>query len=162
MWRSFRVLSEYTERNYFVMLGPNNWSFFVALRPTFFWSSIPFKAVMKMIQFRTFKIIWAHSPNTQNESVSILRIRRMNLFVYWEYAERICTYSENMRNEVNIRTKFCCSYTENTWNVSVCILRIRWMNLFVYWEYSEWICSILRICGMHEKSNISANSKQKS
>ncbi len=101
----------------------------------------PLKAVMKMIQFQTFKYIWAHSPNTRNESVRILRIRGMNLFVYWEYAERICTYSENTRNELNIRSKFCCSYTENTRKESVRILRIRGMNLFVYWEYAEWICA---------------------
>ncbi len=128
------------------MLGPNNWSFLVALRSTcahtyIFLSSIPLKAVMKMIQFWTFKIIWAHSPNMRNESVHILRICGMNLFVYWEYVERICTYSENTQNEVNIQTKFCCSYTENTRNESVRILRIRGMNLFVYWEYVERICT---------------------
>ncbi len=160
------------------MLGLNNLSLLVALLSTcthtyFFLSSIPLKAVMKMIQFRTFKIIWVHSLNTRNESVRILRIRGMNLFIYWEYTERICTYLENTRNEVNIRTKFCCSYTENTRNESVCILRIRGMNLFIYWEYAEWICSYdentrnesvrkLRIPGMHKKSNISGNLKKKS
>ncbi len=123
IWRSFRILSEYAERNYYVMLRLNNRSFLVALRSNcthtyFFWSIIPLKAVMKMIQFRTFKIIWAH----------------------FRYAEWIYMYSENTRNELNIRTKFCCSYTENTRNESVRILRIR---------------------GMHENSNISANSKQK-
>ncbi len=65
----------------------------------------------------------------------------MNLFVYWEYAERIYTYTENAQNKVNILTKFRCLYTENTRNESVRILRIRGMNLFVYWEYAEWICS---------------------
>jgi hypothetical protein len=113
-----------------------------------------------MIQFWTFKIIWAHSPNTRNESVRRLRICGMNLFVYWEYVEWICTYSENTRNDVNIRTKSSCSYTENTRNESVRILRIRGMKLFVYWEYAEWICTytentrnesvrILRIRGMN-------------
>jgi hypothetical protein len=146
------------------MLGPNNWSFLVAPWSTcthtyFFWSSIPLKAVIKMIQFRTFKIIWAHSENTRNESVRILRIPGMNLFVYWEYAKRICMYSENMRNEENIRTKFCrshnweyakwiCSYTENMQNESVRILRIRGMNLYIYWEYAEctksWISRRIR------------------
>ncbi len=96
--------------------------------------------VMKIIQFRIFKINWVHSLNTRNESVCILRICGMNLFVYWEYTERICTYSENTRNEVNIQTKFWCSFTENTRNESVRILRIWGMNLFVYWEYAEWIC----------------------
>jgi hypothetical protein len=138
------------------MLGPNNWSFLVALQSTcthtyFFWSSIPLKAVMKMIQFRTFKIIWAHSPNTRNESVCILRIRRMDLSVYWEYAERIRTYSENTQNEVNIRTKFCCSYTENTRNESVRILRIHGMNLYVYWEYAE--CTKSRITRRIQNKN---------
>jgi hypothetical protein len=135
------------------MLGPNNRSFLVALRTTcthkyflshintFFWSSIPWKAVIKMIQFRTFKIIWAYSPNTRNESVRILRIHGINLLIYWEYTEWICTYSENTRNEVNIRTKSSCSYTENTRNESVRILRIRGMNLFIHWEYAEWICT---------------------
>ncbi len=65
----------------------------------------------------------------------------MNLFVYWEYAERIYTYTENAQNKVNIRTKFRCLYTENTRNESVCILRLRGMNLFVYWEYAERICT---------------------
>ncbi len=144
--RSFRVLSEYAEKNYFVMLGLNNQSFLIALRFTcthtyFFLSSIPLNAVMKMIGFQTFKIIWGHSPNTRNESFHILRIRGMNLFGYWEYAERIFMYSENTRNEANIGTKFGCSYTENTRNESVRILRIRRMNLFVYWEYAEWICT---------------------
>ncbi len=96
-----------------------------------------------MIQFRTFKIIWAHSPNTRNESVRILRIRGMNLFVYWEYTEWICTYSENTRNEVNIRTKSSCSCTENTRNESVCILRICGMNLCIYWEYAECTKSLI-------------------
>jgi hypothetical protein len=47
----------------------------------------------------------------------------MNLFVYWEYMEWICLYTENTQNE------------------SVRILRIRGMNLFVYWEYAEQICT---------------------
>ncbi len=45
------------------------------------------------------------------------------LFVYWKYAEWICSYTENTRNE------------------SVRILRIRGMYLFVYWEYVERICT---------------------
>jgi hypothetical protein len=64
------------------------------------------------------------------------------LGAFAEYAEWICTYTENTRNE------------------SVPVLRIRGMNLYQYWEYSEWICScpentrnecvyILRICGMN-------------
>ncbi len=65
----------------------------------------------------------------------------MNLFVYWEYAERIYMYTENAQNKLNIQTKFRCLYTENTRNESVRTLRIRGMNLFVYWEYVEWICS---------------------
>ncbi len=67
----------------------------------------------------------------------------MNLYVYWEYAEWICLYTENTRNEVNIRTKSSCSYNENTRNESVRILRIRGMNLYVYWEYAE--CTKSRI-----------------
>jgi hypothetical protein len=95
----------------------------------FRYSNIPLKAVRKIIQFRTFKIIWAHSPNTWNESVHILIIRRMNLFVY---RERICTYTENTQNEINLRTKFRCSYSDNTRNESVRILRICGMNMFIY------------------------------
>jgi hypothetical protein len=53
--------------------------------------------------------------------------------------ERICTYSENTQDEVNLRTKFCCVYTENMQNESVSILRISRMNLFVYREHIEWI-----------------------
>ncbi len=49
----------------------------------------------------------------------------MNLHVYWEYKERICTYMENTRIEVNLQTKFPCSHTENIRNESVCILKIR-------------------------------------
>jgi hypothetical protein len=48
-------------------------------------------------------------------------------------------YTENMQNEVNLRTKFHCAYTENTRNESVSILRISGMNLFVYCEDTEWI-----------------------
>ncbi len=40
----------------------------------------------------------AYSLNTLIESVFILRIREMNQFLYWEYAEQICRYSENTRN----------------------------------------------------------------
>jgi hypothetical protein len=34
-------------------------------------------------------------------------------------------YTENTRNEENIRTKFHCLYAENMRNESVCILRIQ-------------------------------------
>jgi hypothetical protein len=37
----------------------------------------------------------AYSLNMRNESLRIVRIRRMSLFVYLEYAERIYTYTEN-------------------------------------------------------------------
>ncbi len=82
----------------------------------------------------------------------ILRIRGMNLYIYCEYAEWICSYTENkqkeicmytvtMRNEVNLWMKFHWSFTENTRNESVLILKICGMNLFVYWEYAERICT---------------------
>ncbi len=134
------------------MLWSDNWLFFVGLRSscihTFFRSSIPLKAVKKIIKSKIFKIIWAHSPNTRKESVHTLRIRGMNLFVYRDDAERICTYTENMRNQVNLRTEFRCLYTENTWNwiclytentrnESVRILRIHGMDMYTYWEYTE-------------------------
>jgi hypothetical protein len=56
-----------------------------------------------------------------NFAVHILRIRCENLFVlvYWEYAEWICSYTENTRNE------------------SVHILRICGTDLYVYGEYTE-------------------------
>ncbi len=73
----------------------------------------------------------------RNESVSILRIRGMNLFLYGEYAKRICSSTEN---EINLRTKFHCSYIENTRNESLFILRISRMNLFIYQDYVEQIC----------------------
>jgi hypothetical protein len=84
------------------------------------------------------------------------------LGAFSKYAEWICTYTENTRNESfhilrirrknlyvfgeyaewgNIQTKFCCTYTDNTRNESVRILRICGMNLFVYWEYAECICT---------------------
>ncbi len=120
-----------------------------------------------------------------NASVRILRLRGKNmyymeylewgkysneisLFVYWEYAEWICLYTENTQNEsvhiLSIRRTGLFVYweyaerictTENTRNEvnrSVCILRICRKNmyygeysneilLFVHWEYMEWICS---------------------
>jgi hypothetical protein len=87
---------------------------------------------MKIVQFRIFKIILVHSPNMRNESVRILIIRGMNLFIYSEYAERICMYMENTRNEVNLLTKFHCSYNEKKQNKSVLILRICGTDLHVY------------------------------
>ncbi len=38
-----------------------------------------------------------------NESVHILRICGLDLYVYWEYTERICTYTENMRNRQKVK-----------------------------------------------------------
>ncbi len=128
------------------MLGPNNRSFLVALQSTcthtyFFFKEYPFKSWNKNDSI----------PNIQNY-----------LGAFSEYAEWICTYTENTQNESfhilriprknlyvfgeyaewgNIQTKFCCSYTDNTRNESVRILRICGMNLFVYWEYAEWICT---------------------
>ncbi len=52
------------------------------------------------------------TENTRIESVRVLRIRGMNLFIYWEYGmnlfiyweyvERICLYTENTRNRLQI------------------------------------------------------------
>ncbi len=64
----------------------------------------------------------------RNESICLLRIRGKNLY---------CTYTENKRNEINLQTKFCCSYTENMRNESVCKLIIRRINLFIYCECVE-------------------------
>jgi hypothetical protein len=83
----------------------------------------------------------------QNESVSILRIRGTNLYVYGEYTE----WGKSL-NEIS--------------------LLIYWECICLYWEYTEWICSytlntrngsvsVLRICRMHKKLNIFANSKPK-
>jgi hypothetical protein len=58
-----------------------------------------------------------------NESLHILRIHRMNLYIFGEY----CTW-----NEANIGMEFFCLYLLNTQNESVHILRIRGQNLFVY------------------------------
>ncbi len=41
-----------------------------------------FEAMKKIIQFLIFKIILAHSLNTWNESVCILRIGGMNLYIF--------------------------------------------------------------------------------
>ncbi len=46
------------------------------------------------------------------------------------------------QNEVNLRTKFRCSYAENTQIDSVRILRIHGTELYIYWEYVERICKI--------------------
>jgi hypothetical protein len=43
-------------------------------------------------------IFCAYSLNTHNESVYILKIRLMNLCIFAEYAERICTSTENSWN----------------------------------------------------------------
>ncbi len=51
--------------------------------------------------------------------------------------ERICTHTENLRNEVYLQTTFRCSYTENTHKEFVCILGICGMNLLVYSEYVD-------------------------
>jgi hypothetical protein len=123
-------------KTFFCQARPKNQLFLVGhwssrTHTYFFWRSIPLKAAKKLIPF---KIIWAHSPNMRNQSVHILWICGMNLFVYWDYAEIICMYMENTWNEVNLQTPFRCLYIENTWNESVCILRIRGMNLFIYWE----------------------------
>jgi hypothetical protein len=40
--------------------------------------------------------------NTQNECVCIVKTRGMNMFVYWEYAEQICTYTENTQNSLKV------------------------------------------------------------
>ncbi len=37
-----------------------------------------------------FKTIWAHLSFMRNESVLILKICGMHMFVYWEYAKQIC------------------------------------------------------------------------
>jgi hypothetical protein len=50
---------------------------------------------------------------------SFLKIRGIQLFVYWEYME------------------WNFPYTENTWNETFHILRIRGMKLSVFWEYKE-------------------------
>ncbi len=90
--RSFRVLSKYAEGIIFVKLEQNNQLFYylwtldpVCTHINFFWSIVLLRAVKKIILFQIFKIIWAHSPNTPNGSVNILRTRGRNLFVYWEH-----------------------------------------------------------------------------
>ncbi len=100
IWRSFRVLSEYAERNYFVMLGPNNRSFLVAIRSTC---------------TRTYFLLKYYPFKSCNEYDSIPNIQNY-LGAFSEYAEWICTYTENTRNE------------------SVRILRIHGKNLYVFWE----------------------------
>ncbi len=70
----------------------------------------------------------------------------MNLYVYSEYPERICMYMENTWNEINIWTKFCCSYSKNTRNESVRKLRIRRTDLYLYWEYAEYKFEYLGEC----------------
>ncbi len=96
--------------------------------------------VKKIIPFWIFEIIWAILRNSRNESVHILRTYGMDLFVHWEHAECICTYTEHTRKKVNLWMEFCYVYVLKTQNESVGILRICRMNLFVYWEYVERIC----------------------
>jgi hypothetical protein len=74
----------------------------------------------------------------------------MNLYLYWEYSEWICSCPENTRNEslpilrilgMNLflsweYAEWMCIYSENMRNESVCILRKRGMNLYVYGEYA--------------------------
>jgi hypothetical protein len=80
----------------------------------------------------------------------------MNLYIYWENAEwicsytekRICTYREYVECGISLNKillfvyweyyeEWFCSYTENTQNESVRILRIRGTDLYVYWEYAK-------------------------
>jgi hypothetical protein len=86
----------------------------------FFWSSIPLKAVKKIIIFRISKLFGF-----------ILWICEMNLYIHWEYAEWICSCIENTQKEsVNIPK---IQYAE--WYKSSNAI-----SLFVYWEYAQWIC----------------------
>ncbi len=45
----------------------------------------------------------AYSPNMQNDTVCLLRIQWLNLSTCWEYAERICTFTENTWNVQKLR-----------------------------------------------------------
>ncbi len=83
-------------------------------------------------------------PNTWNEYVYLLRPRGMNLYLYWEYAEWISTYSENIQNETNLRT-----------DLAVRVRRTHKMNLSVYWEYADQIHMSTVILRMHEIKYIS-------
>jgi hypothetical protein len=98
---------------------------------TVFWSNLPLNFIPNIQQ------IWVHLPIMRYKSVHILRIRRLNLFVYWEYVDGICTYTEITRNKVDLQTEFRCASLLNTWNESVRKLRICTINLYVNWEYAE-------------------------
>jgi hypothetical protein len=69
--------------------------------------------------FWIFKFFLAQSPNTWNESVHIIKMRRMNLFIYEEWIWR---YTENTRNEINLQTDISCAYLLNMWKESAHIL----------------------------------------
>jgi hypothetical protein len=72
--------------------------------------------VNKRIPFRLFKIIGGHSPDPWNEEMNqILRILGMNLYVYREYAEQICTHSENTWNAQ--KAEYLCKFETKIENI---------------------------------------------
>ncbi len=121
---------------FFVKLEQNNGLFllildFIIYPHSIFWSSVPLNAAKKIISFRIFNFL-GH----------ICRICRMILYVYWEYSEWFCSYTENIGMNLFVYR------TKKLWNESVHILR--------YAEQIQTYC-ILSICRMHKKSNILAN-----
>jgi hypothetical protein len=84
--------------------------------------------------------------NTWNETVRILRILGMKLYVYWEYLEWNCTSTENTWYETDkcrISNIVYCQYLflSIRGNGAVCILITCRMKLTAYWEYAESNCS---------------------
>ncbi len=81
--------SEHAEKMVFVKLAQNNGLFLLILDNivyprSIFWSSVPLNAAKKIISFRIFNFL-GH----------ICRICWMILYVYWDYSEWICSYTEN-------------------------------------------------------------------
>ncbi len=112
-------------KKFFVKQEPSNRLFLVGL-----WNSCTHKYILflEVVSLRSceennsilnIKVIWAHSPNMLNESVHILRICGMNLYVYKEYG-----------NKVNLQMEFCYAYLLNMRNESVHILKIEYLSEF--------------------------------
>jgi hypothetical protein len=135
-FESHFYMSRICRKTFFFKLEPNNWLFLVGLCPvaylqTVFWSSVPF-----------WRKLLGH----------ILWMPGMNLYIYWEYAEWICLYTQNTWNEAVSIQRICEIRYIFDRNFAMHIHWICGMNLlytdntrtdlFVYWEYAEWNCTV--------------------
>jgi hypothetical protein len=111
-----------------------------------FFKWCPFKVVKKIIPFWICKIIRAHSLNTQNQFVNILRTQNesvhilrkggLNLYMCREYAEMRLNFDGISQWVFAENAQWICSHIESMHNESVHILRIYRTILCAYWDYA--------------------------